>query len=95
MRQLEALAEMLASRFGKMQVTSLNLHGNTLSDESVSNIFRTASVAFHLIDLNLSDNKVSDNSVAAFTAALEKSRSNNLSRLFCLTTLLLSLACKH
>lgn len=80
-KQLEALARMLASRLGKIQVTSLNLQGNKLSDETMSNVFNTASVAFRLEELDLSDNKIGDNSVTAFTAALAKSRCNSLSRL--------------
>ena len=80
-KQLETLADMLASKHGKIQVTGLNLHGNKLTDESVSNIFNTASTAFNFVDLDLGDNEIGDISVDAITVTLEKSCSNNLSTL--------------
>lgn len=80
-KQLEELADILASKLGKLQVASLNLHGNKLSDKSVSNIFKTALAGFCLTDLDLGDNKISDSSVDAITKMLEKSCCKNLSSL--------------
>ena len=80
-KQLEALANMLASRVGKIQIASLSLHGNKLSDKTVSNVFNTACKAFRLEELDLSDNRIGDESVAAFTTAIKESGSDSLSKL--------------
>ena len=79
--QLKTLANELASRHGKLRITSFGLHGCKLRDESAVNLFNTASLAFNLVELDLSDNLLGDNSITAITTALEKSPSNSLSTL--------------
>ena len=53
-KQIRTLTDVLASKHGKLQVTSLYLSGNKLTDNSVSDLFQRASAALQsLTDLNL------------------------------------------
>ena len=68
--QIKQLADVLASKHGKLQVGVLNLSGNKLTDKIVSYLFNKTSVAFQsLTDLDLHDNKIGAESIKSITTA--------------------------
>ena len=75
-KQIRILADVLARKDGKLQVKTLWLCGNKLTDKSVSYLFNSASAAFQsLINLDLSGNGIGAESVKSLTTALAKSSS--------------------
>ena len=77
--QIKTLTDALGSRHGKLQVTSLNLHGNELSDRSVSDLFHKALAAFQsLISLDLSNTGIGAESVSTIKAVVAKSSLGSL-----------------
>ena len=75
--QIRSLTDVLASKHGKLQVESLNLSGNKLTDKSVSDLFHRASAAFQsLTHLYLRGNSIGAESIKSITTALAKSPSS-------------------
>ena len=82
--QIRALADALASKHGKLQVTKLGLSGNKLTDKTVSYLFNRAPAAFQsLTRLNLSGNSIGAESIKSITTALVKSSSDRLENSLC------------
>ena len=74
--QFRKLTDVLASRHGMLQVKSLNLSGNKLTDRCVSNLFSRATAAFlSLLYLDLSGNSIGAESIKSITTVLAKSLS--------------------
>ena len=62
--QIKTLTDTLASKHGKLQVVSLELSNNKLTDKCVSDLFHRASAAFQsLTDLDLSGNMIGAESI--------------------------------
>ena len=71
--QVTVLADALAKRCGRIQITSVNLCGNNLSDECVSNLFSRASCAFQALNcLDLGHNRLESQSIHSVAKVLEK-----------------------
>ena len=82
--QIKTLTDILASKHGKLQVVSLELSCNNLTDKCVNDLFHRASAAFKsLTDLDLGDNRIGSESIKSITSTLAKSSSSGcqLSRL--------------
>ena len=72
--QIKQLADVLASKDGKLQVKRLSLRGNKLTDKIVSYLFNRALAAFHsLTRLDLSGNRIGAESIKSIKTALAKS----------------------
>ena len=83
-KQIRALADALASKHGKLQITKLELSGNKLTDKTVSYLFNRAPAAFQsLTRLNLSGNSIGAESIKSITTALVKSSSDGLENSLC------------
>ena len=79
-KQIRSLANVLASKNGKLQVSMLNLSGNQLTDNNVCDLFHRALPAFQsLQQLNLSRNKIGPESVTVISTALANVAKLNLS----------------
>ena len=75
--QIKTLADILASKHGKLQVRELNLRGNKLTDKCVSDLFHRASAAFQsLTCLDLSGNRIGSESIKSIASTLAKSSSS-------------------
>ena len=75
--QIRALADILASKHGNVQVDRLELSGNKLTDKTVCYLFDKASDAFQsLTYLDLSGNSIGAESIKSFTTAIAKSTSS-------------------
>ena len=73
-KQIKTLTNILSSKHGKLQVSSLNLSGNKLTDKCASDLFHRASAAFQsLTKLNLSDNRIGSESIKSIASTLAKS----------------------
>ena len=73
------LADILAKRQDQLQVRSLDLSDNGLSDDSVANLFRRALSSFQSLEkLFLRNNKISDEGITAIMTALSKSSSRSV-----------------
>ena len=73
------LADILAKRQDQLQVRSLDLSDNGLSDDSVANLFRRALSSFQSLEkLFLRNNKISGESITAIMTALSKSSSRSV-----------------
>ena len=82
--QIRTLADALASKHGKLQVDSLGLSWNKLTDKTVSYLFNRASAAFQsLTSLDLSGNSIRAESIKSITTALVKSSSDGLENSLC------------
>ena len=82
--QIKTLTNSLASKHGKLQVEQLHLSDNKLSDKCVSDLFHRASAAFQSLTwLDLSGNRIRNESIKSITSTLAKSSSRvcQLSRL--------------
>lgn len=78
--QIQTLTDILASKNGRLQVEELNLRANELTDKCISDLFHRASCAFRsLTNLDLSGNRIGDESIKSITATL--AQSSKLSRL--------------
>ena len=70
-----ALTDALAGKDGKLQVKSLNLFGNKLTDGGVTDLFHRASAAFQSLEcLNLGGNRIRGDGVNSALTTLAKSR---------------------
>ena len=77
--QIRTLTDALVTKHGKLQVNGLDLEGNSLTDESVSNLFQRAAVAFKSLKrLILKSNRIGVESTASI---LTRSPCNTLSTL--------------
>ena len=77
--QIRTLTDVLASKHGKLQVASLTLHGNGLTDNTVSDLFYRASASFQSLKwLDLGNNRIRAESINSITTALRKSPSSKL-----------------
>ena len=80
--QLKTLTNVLAEKQTKLQVKSLSLRHNRLTDKSVSDIFKRAIAAFQLLKtLDLENNMIGTDSIKSLALALTKLPSNVLSDL--------------
>ena len=62
---LKELTDILSSAGSELQIGKLNLNGNKISDNSITDLFNRASASFsNLILLNLQGNKITDKSIA-------------------------------
>ena len=78
--QIRTLADVLASKQGKLQVKSLHLSGNKLTDETLGDLFHRASAAFRSLNsLNLSGNRIGAESINFITTVLAESPSSRSS----------------
>ena len=81
--QLKTLTNVLAEKQTKLQVKSLSLSQNRLTDKSVSDIFERAIAAFQLLkSLYLDNNMIGTDSIKSLAQALTKLPSNVLSDLY-------------
>ena len=72
--QIKTLTDILASKHKKLQVKSLILSGNKLTDKCVSDLFHRASAAFQsLTNLDLSGNRIGSESIKSIASTLAKS----------------------
>ena len=79
--QIRTLTDALASKHGKVQVETLDLRGNKLTDKSVSDLFHRASAAFQsLTYLNLSGANINATFIEALSAHCPRLRKINLSQ---------------
>ena len=77
--QISALADVLSRKHGKVQVTYLSLSHNKLTDQSVTDLFCRASIAFHSLKvLHLGRNRIGTTCMEAIKTALEESHSKGL-----------------
>ena len=73
------LADILAKRQDQLQVRSLDLSDNGLSDDNVANLFRRALSSFQSLEkLFLRNNKISGEGITAIMTALSKSSSRSV-----------------
>ena len=71
--QIRALTDILVSKHGKLQIESLDLSDNKLTDNSVSNLFCKASNAFQSRKwLYLGSNRIGEESIKLITTSLAK-----------------------
>ena len=76
-KQIKILADVLARKYGKLQVKWLWLIGNKLTDKTVSYLFNRASAAFQsLTILNLHSNRIGAESIKSLITVLAKSSSS-------------------
>ena len=76
------LADVLAKQQDQLQVRSLDLSDNALSDDSVANLFHGALSSFQLLEkLFLRNNKIGGKSITAIVTALAKSSSRSVLQL--------------
>ena len=73
-KQITALADALAGEHRKLQVYSINLRGNRLTDESLAVLFERASPAFsrHSLECDLRNNIIGPKTVNSITNVLAK-----------------------
>ena len=78
--QMKSFTDVLASKHGKLQFVMLNLRGNKLTDESVSDLFHRASASFQLpATIDLSYNMIGAESISSIVTALRKGASSFIS----------------
>ena len=76
-KQIRKLADVLARKGGRLQLTVLWLRDNKLTDKTVSYLFNRASAAFQsLASLILIDNRIGAESIKSITTALTRSSSS-------------------
>ena len=81
-RQASALADMLASKMGKIQVKDLDISDNNLPDDSVAHLFSKAVTSFQYLEkLFIRNNGVSQKGISAIMKALSASSSKTLVQL--------------
>ena len=67
--QIKLLIDVLGSKQGKLQIWTMNLSGNMLSDKTISDLFHRVSVAFKYLDL--SHNMAGAETIKSITTASE------------------------
>ena len=81
-RQASALADMLASKMGKIQVKDLDISDNSLPDDTLANLFSKAAISFRSLEkLFIRNNSVSQKGLSAIMKALSASSSKTLVQL--------------
>ena len=79
---ISKLEDILAKQPGQLQVRSLDLSDNGLSDDSVANLFHRALSSFQLLEkLYLRNNKIGGKSINAIVTALAKASSRSMIQL--------------
>ena len=80
--QIQTLGDILADKKGKVQVKTLDLSGNNLSDVTICKLFQRAPTAFQSLEkLDLADNKIGDKSIKSITTVLSQLPFSTLSQL--------------
>ena len=81
-KQLCKLTDILVRVYEKHNLRGLDLSGNDLSDESVADLFKRASIAFQSLEkLFLSNNKIGETGISAIMEALARSTSPRIKQL--------------
>ena len=78
-KQIAALADALAGEHKKLQVLSIDLSGNNLTDQNVANLFDRASLAFSqsLLSIGLENGMIGPKAINSITTVLAKSLHEN------------------